>query len=147
MVVAWTARGAWRGFSRELFGLAALGCGVLVSAALGPDVAREVAARWSVDPGVAAGVARIGLFLVPFVTLQAVGLGVHRLGKALFLGGLDRFAGALFGAGTAVVALGAALTVADRWSVAGRWLAGSRLAAPLAEVFRDAATWLSRWSG
>jgi uncharacterized membrane protein required for colicin V production len=82
-------------------------------------------------------------FLVPYIALQTVGYLLHRLGRAVFLGGLDRAGGALFGALAGALLAGAGFHVAASFGWGGGWMTGSRLAHPLAEAFRRSAEWAS----
>ena len=100
-------RGYWRGFLRELFGLLAIGAGIVaavkwsgeVSALLGnavpgPQVIREA-------------LAFVAVFVGAHVAVNLTGLLLDRLAAALLLRGVNRFVGLLFGAakGAAVVAV------------------------------------------
>ena len=132
-------KGAVRGFFREVFGLLALAAGVGASVRFGQSLAPRLAAPLGLDPRVARAAAHGVLFLCPYVGLQAVGFVLHRLSRAIFLGGLDRAGGALVGGlSGGVLAGGAALLLTESgWG--GRWLVGSTLAGPLAEAVRRAA--------
>lgn len=143
MVCALALKGAFRGFFREAFGLLALTVGIGASVLFGQTLGRELAPLWSLEPALARTVAHAVLFLGPYVGLHAVGYGLHRLGRTLFLGGFDRVAGLAFGALTGIVFTGAVLSLLAEWEPAGPWLHGSRLAGPFAEAFRRAAQWAS----
>jgi uncharacterized membrane protein required for colicin V production len=75
------------------------------------------------------------LFFGPYLGLQALGFLLHKLGRAVLLGGIDRVVGGVFGGVTAVVAAGAALAAAQRAGVGGPWLAESAVAHQLGEGF------------
>lgn len=137
-------RGLFRGFFREACGLLALAVGLGVSLLGGEGLGRELAARWGLALGLARGIAHALLFLVPYAVLQGLGYALHRLGRAIFLGGLDRAAGALFGAAAACLLAGAALGLAARSGWGGQWLAASRLAKPLQEAFQRVLAWASQ---
>lgn len=137
-------RGLFRGFFREACGLLALAVGLGASLWGGGGLGRELAARWGLAPGLARSIAHALLFLGPYVVLQGLGYALHRLGRAVFLGGLDRAAGALFGAAAACLLAGAGLGFAARSGWGGQWLAASRLAKPLQEAFQRAIAWASQ---
>ncbi len=133
----------FRGFFREAFGLLALACGLGASVFFGEGWGGELAQRWNWSPGFARVVAHVGLFVVPYTLLQGLGYALHRLGRAVLLGGMDRVAGALFGAATGVLLAGAGLWVMREWGWGGALLARSSLAAPLMDAFRRVARWAS----
>lgn len=134
-------KGGLRGFFREAFGLLAVAGGVGASVLLGDAAAREAAARWVLSPLVARVVGHAVLFLVPYFLLQAAGYLLHRVGRAVFLGGADRVAGALLGAAAGVLLGGAVLDLAADVPWARGWVSDSELAAPLAGAYRQAAGW------
>lgn len=129
---ALTVKGVLRGFFREAFGLAALVAGVAAAAWLGERFADEVVARWIAQPVVARVGAHVVLFLGPYLGLQAVGYVLHKLGRAIFLGGLDRLVGGVFGVLTGALVVGVGLAAAQNAGIGGAWLADSTLANPLA---------------
>jgi len=129
---ALTVKGVLRGFFREAFGLAALAVGVAAAVWLGERFAQEVVARWIAQPLVARVGAHAALFLGPYLGLQAVGYVLHKLGRAIFLGGLDRLVGGVFGALTGALVVGVALAAAQNAGIGGAWLADSTLASHLA---------------
>ena len=136
-------KGAVRGFFRETCGLLALTCGVGASVLLGASLGENLLEPRGLDPRWARVVAHAAAFLLPYIGLQAMGYVLHRLGRAVFLGGLDRVGGALFGALSGVLLAGAGLHLAVGFEWGGRWLTDSRLAHPLAEAFRRSAEWAS----
>ncbi len=145
-VAAFAGKGLFRGFFREAFGLAALVAGCAATLLVGADAAaeltRQATVRWELGPGAARVLVHAALFLVPFLVLHAAGFVLHKLGRAVFLGGLDRLAGGLLGCATGILLAGACLAFLAQWPGPARWLAGSRLAPPLMAVFRGAAQWL-----
>ncbi len=108
----------------------------------GEGLGREVLLRWSVSPWVARAGAHVVLFLGPYLGCQALGYGLHRLGRVVFLGGLDRLAGALLGVAAGGLLAGAAVTAVADAGWAQGWLAGSVLAEPLGTAFRETVVWL-----
>jgi len=69
---------------------------------------------------------------------------LHRLGRSVHLGGLDRAAGAVFGLVAGVLLVGAAAAAAAQTSWGGEWVRSTRLARPLLEVFERALAWADR---
>ncbi len=137
-------RGAVRGVFREAFALAALLAGAAVSVVWGETGAGWVANRWGLAPVASRAAAHALLFLVPYVVLQTVGYGLHRLGRSVHLGGLDRAAGAAFGLVAGVLLVGAAAAAAAQTSWGEEWVRSTRLARPLLEVFERALAWADR---
>jgi membrane protein required for colicin V production len=144
---AFAAKGAWRGFFREACGLGALISGLAASFALGQNLGRILANQWDLAPPVAGTVAHALLFLGPYVTLQAVGFGLHRLGRALFLGTLDRVAGLALGVAAGTVLAGGGLALLAQTARGAAWLEGSVLAAPITAAFLGAARWAAGFVG
>jgi uncharacterized membrane protein required for colicin V production len=137
-------KGAMRGFFREFFGLLALACGFGAAAVWGPALGREALEPLAWFGATGSRVAACVLvFLVPYVGLRALGSVAHGLGQAIFLGGLDRLVGALFGGLAGVFLLGAGIDLAVESGLGAAWLAESRLAPSLREVFQRLAAWAS----
>ncbi len=134
-------RGGLRGFFREAFGLLALVVGLGTSLLGGEGLGREIALRWGLAPVLSRTAAHVVLFLGPYAVLQALGYAVHRVGRAVFLGGVDRVAGAVFGAAAAALLAGGALGLASREGWGNEWLATSQLAKPLHEAFQRLLQW------
>lgn len=138
-------RGGVRGFFREAFGLLALTVGLAASLLGGQGLGREVAARWGLSPTLARAGAHVLLFVGPYAVLQGLGFALSRLGRAVFLGGVDRAAGALFGAAAACALAGAGLGLAARSGWGGEWLASSQLAKPLHDAFQRLLVWAAQF--
>ena len=90
--------GLWRGFVRTAFGLAAW-----VLAFLFPAPVSALVAPWVASFSMPTLVLQVIVFLVLFVLCRFVGAMVSRAMRAIGLGGLDRFFGALLGAARAAV--------------------------------------------
>ncbi|MFN8624718.1 MAG: CvpA family protein [Candidatus Binatia bacterium] len=106
LLLLWALRGYWRGFFRESFGLVALLGGLAAAiqfAAVGAAVLQQ---RFRVPAPVDAGVAFVAIFLVVHTLVNLVGVLLDRLAGALFLRGINRLAGAAFGAGKGAAILG-----------------------------------------
>lgn len=134
-------KGALRGFFREAFGLLALSLGIGVSVLLGSRQGQNLAVGWQLDAAVARAIAHAILFLIPYIALQTLGYVLHRLGRTLFLGGLDRLVGAFFGALTGVLLSGAALSLLLQWDRARGWIRGSQLAGLFVDLFLRCVEW------
>ncbi len=106
LLLLWALRGYWRGFFRESFGLVALIGGIAMAtrfAALGAGLLHQ---RYGVPAPIDAGVAFVVIFLVVHTLVNLVGVLFDRLTGALFLRGINRFAGAAFGAAKGAAILG-----------------------------------------
>ena len=89
--------GLWRGFVRTAFGLAAWVLAFLFTAPVSALVA-----PWVASFSMPTLVLQVIVFLVLFVLCRFVGAMVSRAMRAIGLGGLDRFFGALLGAARAM---------------------------------------------
>ncbi len=106
LLLAWALRGYWRGFFRESFGLIALVGGIAMAirlAAIGASVLQQ---RLRIPPPVDAGVAFVAIFVIVHTLVNLIGVLLDRLAGALFLRGINRLAGAAFGAGKGAAILG-----------------------------------------
>ncbi len=95
-------RGFWRGFVRELFGLLALGAGILAAVHWSNLAAALIGDALPAPEVVRDGVAFVGVFLVTHVIVNLTGLLLDRLVSALLLGGVNRVVGVVFGAAKAL---------------------------------------------
>lgn len=100
-------RGWWRGFFREFFGLLGLVVGLYAASEYAPVVSPWLAERVSGPDAVREGLAYVGVFVAANLVTNILGLLLDRIAAALLLGGVNRAAGAVFGAGkaTAVAAV------------------------------------------
>ncbi|GAB4270889.1 MAG: hypothetical protein Kow0092_25380 [Deferrisomatales bacterium] len=146
LVGALTVKGAFRGFFREACGLLALAAGLGAAVLYGEAGAAEATARWGVPELVARPAARAALFLAPYVALQAVGFGLHRLGRAVFLGGLDRLGGAAVGAVTGALLAGVAVLGLERTGWGAQWVRHSAVARPAADALGTAWAWVQQYA-
>lgn len=134
--------GAWRGLVSEVLALAAWVAALLAGRAMAPDVA-PVFGAWLMEPAwqYAAAFAVIVLAVLVAVTLMRVALS--KLLRAIGLGPLDRFLGAVFGIarGSLVVVLCVligGLTVLPQQA----WWRQALLAPPLETAVLAAKPWL-----
>jgi len=106
LLLLWALRGYWRGFFRESFGLIALIGGIAMAiqfAALGAGLLQQ---RFRIPAPVDAGIAFVAIFLVVHTLVNLLGVLFDRIAGALFLRGINRLAGAVFGAGKGAAILG-----------------------------------------
>lgn len=99
-------RGYWRGFFRETFGLLALIGGIagaIQFAAFGAGLLQQY---FRIPPPIDAAVAFVMIFVVVHTVVNLLGVLLDRLAGALFLRGVNRFAGAVLGAGKGAAILG-----------------------------------------
>jgi membrane protein required for colicin V production len=102
LIVLLGIRGYFRGFFRELFGLAAwLGGGVAAYLA-GPIYGPAVVERYRLPLAIGQSLAAIAIFVAIYISCHVAGWILHRLARALFLAPLDRAGGLVFGAAKAV---------------------------------------------
>jgi membrane protein required for colicin V production len=137
LLVAFAARGWWRGFCRETLGLAGLFGGVLAAAAAGPQLAAALLSRRLLPPELALVAAWAALFLGTWLLASLVGRLADRLARALFLGSVNRFAGALFGSAKGAALLGFVLLLAEHLlpsPALSKAVAASRLGRPLEQI-------------
>ena len=137
VVVAFGLRGWWRGFCRETLALVGLFGGALAAAAAGPQVASAIVARQILPAPVALPVAWAGVFLAAWVVAGVFGHLADRLARALFLGGVNRAGGAVFGCLKGAVMLGFALLLVEHAFPSPRvaeMIATSRLGRPLEHI-------------
>jgi membrane protein required for colicin V production len=128
--------GYWRGLCREVLGLLGLLGGAIVAAAFGAGLAELLIAH-QVPPALARPGAFAAIFLGIATAANLLGLVLDRVVRALFLGGVNRFAGVAFGAAKGAALLGFALLLAQQLIPASSFSAlvrASRLAPPLMRI-------------
>ena len=137
LLVPFTLRGWVRGFCRESVGLAGLLAGGLAAAAWGPALGAALVARHLMRPVLAEAIGCAGLFVAVNLVTHVLGALADRIALALFLGGINRVAGAVFGLAKGAALVGFALLVAERVVPSGtltQVIAASRLGRPLTEL-------------
>jgi membrane protein required for colicin V production len=137
VLLLFALRGLWRGFLREIFGLAGLLAGAVAAATWSTPLGDQLAARLHIAP--ALGDLITGAALVVLVVLAAslAGRLARRVARAIWLGPVDRGLGAVFGfaKGAALVGLGLmALQRLAPGSSTARIAAESELAHPLVDL-------------
>ena len=113
LLVPFALRGWWRGFGRESLGLAGLFAGALAAAAAGPVLAKMLGDAHLVPPAFALPVAWGAIFVAAWAVAAILGAVADRVVRAMLLGGVNRLAGAAFGAAKGAVVLGFGLLVAE----------------------------------
>lgn len=98
-------RGYWRGFLRESFGLLALIVGIAAAIRFAAIAAVVVQRYVGLPAAVDAGLAFVTIFVIVHTVINLIGVLLDRLTGALFLRGINRLAGAAFGAGKAAAVL------------------------------------------
>ena len=102
LILLLAVRGYFRGFFRELFGLAAWAGAGIAAYLLGPSYGPFVAERYRLPIAIGEGLAAIALFVALVLTCQIVGWILSRIARMLFLGPVDRVLGLFVGAAKAV---------------------------------------------
>jgi len=137
LLIPFTLRGWWRGFCRETFALAGLVGGALAAAALAPQVAAALVERGIARPAMALPLAWAGVFVAAWFAAGVLGLIADRMARALFLGGVNSAAGAVFGSVKGAALLGFGLLLAQYVAASpklDRVIASSRLGRPLEQM-------------
>jgi membrane protein required for colicin V production len=116
LLAPFAVRGFWRGFCREAFGLAGLVLGVVVAAAATAPLSGALAGGGSELPWAARATIFVAVFLGVVLAANVLGGVADRIARALFLGGLNRLAGILFGSLKGGAALGFGLLLAERFA-------------------------------
>ncbi len=91
-------RGWYRGFFRELFGLAAWLGGGVGAHLFGPAFAPLASERTGLPIALGQVIAFLGVFVAIYIACRVAGFVLARAAEALFLGPLDRAGGFVFGA-------------------------------------------------
>ena len=110
--------------------------GVVVATVGAPAATDFIAAQHLLRPALARPAALVGLFLATVVVANVLGLLTDRLLRALFLGGLNRAAGGLFGVAKGAVAIGFGLLLIENLMPSSTLAAAAKesaLARPLTE--------------
>jgi membrane protein required for colicin V production len=137
LLVPFALRGWWRGFCRETLAVIGLVGGALAAAAVGPALAERIDAGHIVPPAAALPLAWAAIMLGACVVAAVAGRIAERVARALMLGGVNRFAGALFGSVKGAAFLGFLLLLVEHLApspAVTRVIAGSRLGRPLEQI-------------
>jgi len=137
LLVPFAFRGYARGLCRETFGLAGTIAGVLAAGAAGPAVAQALLARRLVPPVAAPVLGWAAVFVGTWVVAALLGRIVERVARAFLLGGLNRFAGMLFGSAKGAALMGFTLLLIEQTAPASRFtrmITESQLGRPLERI-------------
>jgi membrane protein required for colicin V production len=137
LLTPFALRGYWRGFCREIFGLAGLVGGAAAAGAGSLALAGLLIARHLVPPAAARPAAFTLLFIAVVLAANLTGILADRLVRALLLGGVNRLAGAAFGCAKGAAVAAFLLLVLQRVipsSDVHDLIGGSVLARPLVGV-------------
>jgi uncharacterized membrane protein required for colicin V production len=135
LLVPFVLRGYRRGLVREIFALAGLVGGLLVAAAASRPLAAALVPA-PPPPLWALAAAFAGVLVAALVVADLLGRLARGLARTLFLGGVDRLAGIVFGSLKGATALGFGLLLAERMMASPSFahsVAGSTLGRPLTE--------------
>lgn len=108
-VILAALRGWWRGFFREFFGLLGLAVGLYAASEYAPLLSPWLAEKVTGPETVRDGLAYVIVFVAANLATNIFGLLLDRIAAALLLGGINRAAGAVFGAGKATAVAAAVL--------------------------------------
>lgn len=134
LLVPFALRGYWRGFCREGLGLVGLFVGAFAAAGFGPKLAESLVASKFGPLYVALPVAYAAIFAVVWVLASVLGRVTERIARALFLGGVNRFGGAVLGSAKGATVLGFLLLFAARAPGVAGTIESSRLGRPLMQL-------------
>jgi membrane protein required for colicin V production len=124
-------KGLWLGLIQELCGLAGLGVGTVVAARYHAALAESLPDWARMAPPVSIALCFAALFLAGVVCFTLLGVVLSRFFKMIFLGGLNRVLGGLFGLAQGVLLL--ALVMYGLSTTA--WLTEARQKSRLAPPF------------
>lgn len=134
-------RGYWRGFFRETLGLVALLGGIALAVQLAGFGGALLQRYLHVPPPIDAAVGFVIIFMAFHTAVNLLGVLLDRLASALFLRGVNRFAGAVLGAGKGAAILGLLLLVLHLFPIIpdlDRQIMSSAIGRPLVEAAGDA---------
>ena len=134
-------RGYFRGLFREIFSVAGLVVGFVVTVRYYETVAALGGSFWSISPLILKGAAYVAIFFVVYFFFNSAGWLLHRSEKALFLQTLNRIGGIAvgIGKGAAVTALMVFFAGSASWlpHAARDKINGALLAPPLSRVAEE----------
>ena len=142
IVAASILLGAWRGLVSEVLALAAWVVALLAGRALAPEMA-PVFGEWLQEPALRYAAAFVAIVVAVLVAAALLRLALSKLLRAIGLGPLDRFLGAVFGVARGVLVvllcvLIGGLTVLPQQA----WWRQAWLAPPLETAVLAAKPWL-----
>ncbi|MBE7422572.1 MAG: CvpA family protein [Zoogloeaceae bacterium] len=142
IVAASILLGAWRGLAGEVLALAAWLTGLLAGYAWAPGMA-PVFAAWLSEPALQYAAAFAVVVLAVLVAVTLFRLALSKLLRAVGLGPLDRFLGAVFGIARGVLVVLLCVLVAGMTPLPRQaWWRQAWLAPPLETAVLAARPWL-----
>jgi membrane protein required for colicin V production len=103
VIFAFLLKGLWRGFLRELCSIAGLVTGGFLAFRFHGPLGQILVESFSLPISIAKVAAFLVLFILTVVFFGVLGYVLSQFVKMLFLGGLNRVGGALFGLGEGVL--------------------------------------------
>lgn len=142
IVAASILLGAWRGLVGELLALAAWAAGLLAAYAWAPGMA-PMFAEWLKEPALQLAAAAAVIVVTVLVAVALFRLALSKLLRAVGLGPLDRFLGAVFGVARGVLVVWLCVLVAGLTPLPRQaWWRQAWLAPPLETAVLAAKPWL-----
>lgn len=142
IIAASVLLGAWRGLVSEVLALAAWLAAILAGRALAPD-ATPVFAEWLKEPAWQYAAAFAAIVVAVLVAVTLLRLALSKLLRAIGLGPLDRFLGAVFGVARGVLVVLLCVLVGGLTDLPQQaWWRQSWLAPPLETAVLASKPWL-----
>lgn len=142
IVAASILLGAWRGLVSEVLALAAWVVALLAGRALAPEMA-PVFGEWLQEPALRYAAAFIAIVVAVLVAAALLRLALSKLLRAIGLGPLDRFLGAVFGVARGVLVVLLCVLIGGLTALPQQaWWRQAWLAPPLETAVLAAKPWL-----
>ena len=142
IVAASILLGAWRGLVSEVLALAAWVVALLAGRALAPEMA-PVFGEWLQEPALGYAAAFVAIVLAVLVAAALLRLALSKLLRAIGLGPLDRFLGAVFGVARGVLVVLLCVLIGGLTALPQQaWWRQAWLAPPLETAVLAAKPWL-----
>lgn len=142
IVAASVLLGAWRGLASEVLALAAWVAAFLAGRELAPAMA-PVFGEWLKEPAWQYAAAFASIVMAVLVAVALARLALSRLLRAIGLGPLDRFLGAVFGVARGVLVVIMCVLIGGLTALPQQaWWRQARLAPPLETAVLAAKPWL-----
>ncbi len=142
IVAASILLGAWRGLVSEVLALAAWVAALLAGRALAPEMA-PVFGEWLQEPALRYAAAFVAIVVAVLVAAALLRLALSKLLRAIGLGPLDRFLGAVFGVARGVLVVLLCVLIGGLTALPQQaWWRQAWLAPPLETAVLAAKPWL-----
>lgn len=142
IVAASILLGAWRGLVSEVLALAAWVVALLAGRALAPEMV-PVFGEWLQEPALQYVVAFVAIVVAVLVAVALLRLALSKLLRAIGLGPLDRFLGAVFGIARGVLVVLLCVLIGGLTTLPQQaWWRQAWLAPPLETAVLAAKPWL-----